>query len=137
MANDPNYHELHANDKYSVGHVFENIYITNKIENKTINIGSMYGEPSCALISEENSWCIVGGSELLLWKENTVIEIKDDNLYWACRLRQSDHEKVQILVDPWSEGSSIWELNIHTLESEKIRDFDSYKGKTYTENIDW
>lgn len=105
--------------------------------NLQILMGDFYGDPSCGLISNDNKWCLVGGSTLRLWTGSEVFEIKDDNLNWACKFRQVDANKVEILIDPWSDNSSVWELNIQTRENRKIKDFANYKDREYTDDIEW
>ena len=134
---DNNFIKLYETEKYLVGHIFENAYLLKKETGKTTLIGDFYGEPSCALISQNNKWCIVGGSTLKIWTEDEVFEIKDDNLYWACKLMQVDINKVEILIDPWADNSSIWELNIQTKEYKKLMDFNNYKNQQYTDEIEW
>ena len=43
-----------------------------KVKSKLINLGSFYGDLYCGLIDQDNEWCLVGGSILILWnkKEN-------------------------------------------------------------------
>lgn len=45
--------------------------------------------------------------------------------------------QVQVLTDPWSETSSIYTLNTHTLEYTKDRDFPNYLDQLYTDNVIW
>ena len=137
MTNQNNYIKLHSTEKFIVGHIFETAYLTEIASGQTTIIGDFYGDPSCGLISNDNKWCLVGGSTLRVWTENEVYEITDDNLYWACKLRQIDNNKVEILIDPWADNSSVWEFNIKTKESKKIKDFDNYKDKEYTDEIEW
>jgi hypothetical protein len=137
MMNETNYIKIYETEKFIIGHVSESAYLTDISTGQTILIGDFYGNPSCGLISNDNKWCLVGGSTLRLWTGNEVYEIKDDKLYWACKLRQTGAEKVEILVDPWADNSSVWEFNIQTRESRKIKDFDNYKDKEYTDDIEW
>ena len=132
-----NFNKLYESEKYLVGHIFENAYLIEKDTGKTTLIGEFYGEPSCAIISPNNEWCIVGGFTLKIWTEDEVFEIKDDNLYWACKFKQVDINKVEILIDPWADNSSIWELNIQTKEYKKLMDFENYKKQQYTDEIEW
>ena len=80
---------------------------------------------------------MVGGSTLFLWTPEKTIEIDDDNLSGACEFKQTETNKVQILIDPWADNSSIWELDTITAERKKISDFDNYKDKEFTETIEW
>lgn len=133
----PNYIKLHETDKFVLGHVFEQVYLTEKATERVIFIGDFYGDPSCGLISRDNTWCLVGSATLILWTEMGVTEIEDSNLRWACKLRQTDTNTVEILIDPWADNSSIWEFNTHTRERTRIKNFDDYKNKEYTDDIDW
>lgn len=128
---------LHETDQFIVGHIFETAFVIDKSNAKTHQIGDLYGDPSCALIDRYSKWCVVAGSTLFIWTPDKQIEIRDNNLYWACKLRQVDTNVVHVLVDPWSDNSSIWELNVITTERRKIRDVNHYRGKEFTEIIDW
>lgn len=133
----PNYIKLHETDEFVLGHIFEQVYLTEKTTDRVVFIGDFYGDPSCGLISRDNTWCLVGGATLILWTEMGVTEIEDSNLRWACKLRQTDTNTVEILIDPWADTSSIWEFNTHTRERTRIKNFDDYKNKEYTDDIDW
>ena len=65
------------------------------------------------------------------------MEIDDANLYWIHDIKQIDTNKVQILNEPFASNSAIWELDMLITKFTKIKDFDSYKNKEYTELIEW
>lgn len=121
----------------AIGHLFETAYLLDKRTGQTTFMGEFYGDPTCGLISSDNRWCLVGGSTLLLWTESNLTEITDNALYGAFKMRQTSPNTVEILIDPWSAHSSIWELDTQTMKKRKISDFDQYKDKQYTEDIDW
>jgi hypothetical protein len=100
-------------------------------------IGWFIYDPTCALISYDNSWCLVGGDRLLLWTPKETFEIDDNNLKTIEAFRQININTVHILVDPWSDNSAIWEINIQTKQYKKLRNFNDYKDKEYTEDIKW
>lgn len=137
MIQEKDYRKLYETNKLVVGHIFETAYITNKNTGESTFIGDFIGDPSCGFISSDDKWCLIGGSTLILWTEEKITEINDKNLHWACKIRQTDINTVEILVDQWKNNSSIWELNIKTAERRKIKDFDNYKNQKYTDNIDW
>lgn len=137
MTLDNNQIILHETEHLVLAHLFEEVYLTIKITGERINLGSLYGEPICGLISSANDWCVVGGSELIVWVKGEVARIKDDELYWICRIRQKSETRIEILIDPWADHSSIWELDILTKARFKIKDFPYYKGKEYSETIIW
>lgn len=134
---DDNFKILSETNKYVLGHIFEEAYIIDKVTNEKFQIGCMYGDPSCGLIDQDNKWCIIGGSTLIIWTPKEITELKVDELYWACKLRQITQNRVQILIEPWADNSSIWELNILDKSYLKVCDFKNYKDKEYTEKIEW
>ena len=137
MINQQGYTKLHETDQLVLGHIFENAYLTNKDTNDSIFIGHFYGDPNCGIIGSDNSWCLVGGYTLTLWTTNELTEIKDDTVNWTFKIRQTDTYKVEPLIDPWADHSSVWELDIQTKSLRKIKDFNDYKNQSYTENIVW
>lgn len=137
MIKNTNYKKIYETENFILGYIFEEAYLTNKITNQNILLSTFYGEPLCGIISKENSWCLVGGSRLVVWTTDELFEIENKKLIWAYDIRQICKNKVEILIDPWSENSSIWEFNITTKEIRKIKDFNEYKNKEYTEHIIW
>lgn len=134
---DNNFKILNETNKYVLGHIFEDIYLIDKETNEKYELGNMYGDPSCGLIDQDNNWCIIGGSTLIIWTAKETTELKVDELYWACRIRQINQKSVQILIDPWADNSTIWELNIVDKSHSKICEFKNYHNKEYTEQIEW
>lgn len=135
MRDNINYKSLYKTDLLEIVSLFEDAYLINLKTKDKIHMGWFYGEPSCAFICKNNNWCIVGGNTLILFKDHTLIninEIKD-----AFALKSIDKNNIQILTDPWSDNSSIWQLNIETLKSFKIQSFDKYKNGKYTDNVEW
>ncbi|MFN8358692.1 MAG: hypothetical protein U0264_02145 [Candidatus Kapaibacterium sp.] len=134
---DDNFKILNETNKYVLGHIFEETYLFDKETNERYELGSMYGDPSCGLIDQDNKWCVIGGSTVIIWTTKETTELEVDELYWACRIRQINLNSVQILIDPWADNSSIWELNILDKSHFKICDFKNYKDKAFTEQIEW
>jgi hypothetical protein len=124
ITKDSNFHKLHETDRFILAYVFEAAYLIDKKSEKEMYLGDFYGDPTCGLISEDNNWCIVGGATLSIWKvEGNVLTIKDDNLYWACKIRQTAPYEVQLLIDAsWSDKGSVWSFNINTSERHKLKD---------------
>ncbi|MBC8053194.1 MAG: hypothetical protein H7Y13_09020 [Sphingobacteriaceae bacterium] len=137
MTDDPSYRKLYETSNWTVGYIYEYAYLTDKSNGTTILLGGFIYDPTCALISDENLWCVVGGDKLLIWAPNEAYEIVDDNLKNIGALRQVDSNTIHILTDPWSENSAIWEFSIRTRQRRKLRDFNDYKDKEYTEDIKW
>ncbi len=56
---------------------------------------------------------------------------------WIHALRTHDQKTVEILTDPWAGHSAIWTLDTETLTLTRVRDFNDYKGKLWTEDVVW
>ena len=84
-----------------------------------------------------NDWAIVGGEKLLLWKDDQLKFIEDPDLVWIHDIRQLGDDVVEILTDPWAEHPAIWKFDIQSEEKVKIRDFYEYRGKEYTDYVEW
>jgi hypothetical protein len=126
IIKDAHFHKLHETDKFIVGYVFEYAYLISKKNHKEIYMGDFYGDPTCGLIGADNTWCLVGGATLNLWREGeNILEIEDDDLNWIYKIRQTAPHEVELLIDPWSEKAYIWYLNIQTLVRHKIRNYTS------------
>ena len=137
ITKDSNFHKLHETDRFILGYVFEDAYLINKKNAKEIYLGDFYGDPTCGLISEENNWCVAAGERLSIWKEGGNISIiKDDNLYWACQIRQTAPYEVELLIDAsWSDKGSVWSFNINTFERHKLKDLIIDDGNS--EEVSW
>ncbi len=134
---DKNFKILNETDKFILGHIFEEVCLIDKETNKKYELGSMYGDPSCGLIDQDNKWCIIGGATLIIWSTKETTELKVDEFYWACRFRQIDQNNVQILIDPWEDNSSVWELNVIDKSYFMICEFKNNQNKEYTEHNEW
>ena len=116
---------------------YEDAYLLVKATKEEVYLGDFYGEPTCGVISKINDWCIVAGAKLVVWTENEIIEIVDSDIAFVFEIRQIDKNKVEILIDPYSENASIWEFDVLTKGKRKIKDFLSCKGKEYSDKIEW
>lgn len=96
-----------------------------------------YGDPTCGLIDSDNQWAIVAGEHLAIWTPQKWQRIDDEGLRWIHALRVKNHNTVEILIDPWSERSAIWEIDVQTFEFRKVMDFDTYKDKEYKNIVEW
>ena len=124
-------------------HLYEDAYCYNKITKEEIGIFRFEDDPTCAVIGANNDWCLVGGHVLVLrtFYDRTVRPVGD--LKDIHDLRLVGPYSAQLLTDPWSGQSAIWQLDIipnRVAPSTilwKIRDFNDYVGKPYEENVPW
>src|SRR6185503_9539861 len=137
ISSDSNFRKLDENHSFLMGHLFEMIYLINKKRKKQICLGGLYGDPACGIVSSNSKWCMVGGSEIIIWKEGGAINfISDKPLNWVQDSRQAGPFEVELLIDPWSDQAAIWYLNIDTLERCKIRPLEPYTCERY-DNVEW
>lgn len=128
---------LYETDKLRLENEYENTFLIIKSTGETLLEDDFYGDPKCGLIDKNNSWAIVAGEHLTIWTEKKIKKIESEELKWIYSLRAKDSEVVEILIDPWSERSAIWEINTTTFEFKKIRDFASYKYKDRSNKVIW
>ncbi|PQA93923.1 hypothetical protein SAMN05421796_1212 [Chryseobacterium piscicola] len=115
----------------------ESSVLTEKTSGIILLNEQFYGNPSCGIIDPENNWAIVAGIHLTFWKPSKTIKYHNENFEWIHSIRIKDKNTVEILTDPWSEKSSVWELNTENAELKKIKDFPEYINKEYTELVNW
>jgi hypothetical protein len=128
---------LHETESLLLKNEFEVVFLIDKKTDQILVEEEFYGDPACGLIDENNEWAVIGGERLIIWTPEEIKEIDNKDLKWVHALRAKDNHSIEILVDPWSENSSIWELDINTLEYKKIRDFSDYRDKEFIEDVSW
>ncbi|MDM8162235.1 hypothetical protein QUH73_20645 [Labilibaculum sp. K2S] len=133
---------LFETKKLIIEHEFENAYLIEKSSGKELLFDDFHGDPKCGLISKKNDWAIIAGEHLTIWRadkrNNKQVErIENEELKWIHDVRLKSENIVEILTDPWSEKSAIWELDIETLEFIKIREFREYQDLEHTDTVKW
>lgn len=130
-------HFLYETDKLKVETEYETAVLKDKITGLILLKEEFYGEPQCALISNDNNWVIVAGKHLVLWTPHTLERIENEELKWIHSIRMKDSRTVEILTDPWGDASAVWELDLPTISYKKIKLFNKYRNKEYTDEIEW
>lgn len=115
---------------------FEDAFLIDKNTQKELFRTSFYGDASCGLIAQQE-WVVVAGDNLVIWINDKLTAINDDELKWIAEIRQIGDYEVEILTDPWSENSAIWKFDIKKKTKVKVSDFYDYKNKKHTEDIKW
>ncbi len=113
---------LHETEKFKIENEFENTFLVDKRNGEILLEDDFYGNPTCALIDEENNWAVIGGEHLTIWNSKKWKRIEHVKLKWIHDLRMESPNTVKILVDPWSESSSIWEIDTKTFKFIKVKD---------------
>ena len=99
--------------------IFEDGYLLHLDREEVTYLNWFYGDPTCALISQDNKWVVMGGDDwLTIWNQGVITEIQ---IKGAFDVRQTDTQIVHILIDPWHENTAIWELNITTQDLKMVK----------------
>lgn len=136
-GNYPDMRILDETERYFIGHIFEDAYLIEKRNGEEILVDDFYGDPSCGLISKSNDWAIIAGDHITIWRKGKVTKIDREELRWVHAIRTADDQIIEILIDPWSENSAIWALDIKTYELTKVKPFDDYRDKELSEDVVW
>ncbi len=130
---------LYENESFIVYKEWEDATLVDKRSKKKVEMGSHYGDPTCAIIPKSNNWCIVGGDGLYVWKRDSgeVVSVFSEEISHVMRLKLVSEDEVLFLIDPWSSKSAIWSFNIPSMTYKKVQDFLTYREKPFTEDIDW
>jgi hypothetical protein len=123
--------------KYVLGYLWEHAYLYNKMTNEEIFLCEFYGICDAGVINDEEDWCVVGGDIIAIWSNGKISIIDKYELKWVNDIRIKNRNTVEILIDPWSNDSAIWELNVEDNTFRKIRNFDKYKERPYTVDVEW
>lgn len=137
MFQDENFRVIYETKKYILGNMWEETYLYNKVNKTEIFLCSFYGDCATGLISDEDDWCIAGGDIIAIWKKGELTIIENEQLMWVRDIRIKEKNIIEILIDPWSENSAIWELDLKNLQYKKIADFNIYKNEPYTDKVQW
>jgi hypothetical protein len=121
---DPNFRILTRDDDIIIGHKWEYAYLIDLCKRKEVYLGDFYGDPQCALISEDKGWCIVGEDHVVVWhKDKGVIPLDGKELRFVVSVCQSGSDTVELLVNGDNEDSlSLWKLCISDFNYFKIAD---------------
>ena len=111
--------------------------LTEKSTGEILLSEEFYGNPNCGVIDSKNKWVIIAGYHLIFWKKNKSRTYQNESFKWIHSIRIKNENIVKILIDPWSEKSSIWELNTENFELNKIKDFRDYRNKEFTDFVKW
>ncbi|MBO9728541.1 MAG: hypothetical protein J7623_07890 [Chitinophaga sp.] len=126
----------HAESKtLLMGGLYESGYLFHLDTREGAWINNFYGDPTCAVISQDEEWAAMGGYDTLtIWKPGTTFDVA---INYVFALRQTGPVSMQILTDPWREDAAIWELNVATLDIRKVRPFPDYIDQAYTDDVNW
>jgi len=96
-----------------------------------------YGDPQCGFIDKNEKWVLVASTILILWNLESMTKLEFDAIKNVYEIRLKSKEIIEVLTDPWSDESAVWELNLKTISVKRIRPFKDYQQSEYTENVVW
>ena len=123
-------------DELTLVNEFETVHLIEKSTGRILLEDWFYGDPDCGLIDPMNRWAIIGGDHLTIWTPQKTKKFEPEQIRWIHALRIKSAECVEILTDPCSEETSIWEIDTGTFMLEKVRDFDPEKESDWPGNDD-
>lgn len=59
--------KLFESKNYIISHIYERVFLIFKNNNKSILIGEFYGDPTTAIISKNEDFCVVGGEGIIVY----------------------------------------------------------------------
>lgn len=128
-------------NKLYLSHICEHVQLIDKESDQVLFTDDFYGDPSCGFIDVADQYAIIAGKHLTLWTRyngvNEITKFETQVFHDIEQLRLIDENTIEILVDPWSEHGSVWQLSVSNKSLRKVSDFIEYKDLPYTDNIDW
>jgi len=124
-----NFRTLAESQNYVLGNVYEYGSIIDKRTGHETYIGDSYGDPTFALIDQNEKWAVMFGHDSYLWTQNKISFLNEelssyaDLFKWPYEARQISDFEMEILDDPWSDNPGIYSFNILTNDIKKIRNF--------------
>ena len=128
---------LYETNKLTLFYEYETVLLKDKLTGIILYEKECYGDPECGLIDIDNQWAVIACEYLTIQTLQQVNVIKNEHIKWVSDIRLKSTELIEVLIDPWSDSASIWEINLNTLEAEKVKDFFEYRDKEYTDNVIW
>ena len=128
---------LDESEKYILYHEYENTFLHDKVTGEDIDIyNQFHGDPECGVILDDMN-CLIGGNVLVIWQRGLLSVINEELLKDIFMIRRKKDYIVEILTDPWSDVSAVWEININNMSLIKKYDFIKYKNMPYQEHVEW
>lgn len=129
---------LAQSNKYIISHEYEVVSLNFTNEYRKIVIGDFYGDPEIAIISSDESYCVIGGCGLIVyylkepfiefeynkkteqWKE--IFREKND-IWWISSIEKSSSAQLitfKIDLNDDKDKVGTYELDVYTLQIKKL-----------------
>lgn len=117
---------------FLLGHEWENVILVDKLTGNGKSIGSHYGDPKIGLISPDEAWFVTGGEGVLCHRlaQGSFSFLRDgpDNTYFVHSMRFEGPLVLRVLIDPWSNKASVWQIDLATTTIRKLHDGPFIEG---------
>ena len=121
---------LARSKNFIITHECETAYLIRLKDNHKIMVGEFYGDPSCAFISEDEKYCIIGGYGFILYYIHEPFIPYDNNKktdQWSEFYRDKYNE---LWIDSIYNGDDVNEVKII------VDPYDKIKGGIYIFDIE-
>lgn len=122
---------------YKILHEYETVYLLFKDTGETVIIGDFYGDPETAVISNDQSYCVVGGCGIIIYYlKEPFYEFKYNNnckqwkevfrnpndVWWIEDISEGSNSRiVKFTVNSNDEiRDGIYEMDVFTLYIKKV-----------------
>ncbi|MBC9933018.1 hypothetical protein [Chitinophaga qingshengii] len=124
-----------VSERYVIGSLHENGYLFHLDTHEVTFMNWFYGDPTCAIIGQNDQWATMGGANgLTIWQQGVTSDIHIENVF---ALREFDPVTIHVLTDPWREEAAVWEINLVTFSIQRLRSFPDYLNQEYTDDVNW
>lgn len=116
--------KLAESANYKVFYEYESVFLVLKERNRKILIGDFYGDPECAVITDDEMYCIMGGYGLILYRLEEPFE----------------SFKYNIRTNQWEEimrekGKELWIEHLYKTSSNYLIKFTARENNDNTVEI--
>lgn len=129
---------LAQSNKYLISHEYETVCLKFIGKDREIIIGDFYGDPETGFISNDESYCVIGGCGLIVYfLKEPFIEFEynkkckqwieffrnKEDIWWISGAKEGlSSEWIKFKVDPNDDKvrAGNYELNVYTLELKKL-----------------
>jgi hypothetical protein len=143
----PSFHVLAESHNFVLGHSYESVVVIRRADSSQLVAGEHYGDPKVGLISPNEEWFVTGGEGLLCYSVNAGLQsffrqgcpplpAGTQVQYWPVHSARFESESVvRVLIDPWSEHASVWELNLNSGFTSKLGEGPHLHGQPYRDVV--
>jgi hypothetical protein len=126
--------DLAHSKNFRINHEYETVTLIRP-NGQGVVIGDFYGDPACAVISDGETWCAIGGSGIIIYylknpyepyrynhQTSQWIEFgrKNDDIWWIESLNVISETQLEFTTDPNGKNPGTYCFNIITGKASKV-----------------